>query len=276
MIKLYLCDISNFIEEVNRNERFMDGFFDKIGTGRKNYILNHKKAEDKARSLCVSCLLLFALKKEIPNLKILPEFDYLPDGKPFLKKYPEIFFNLSHSGNIITCVISDKEVGVDVEHMRSFNEKISGRIFTDGEKKIAKGEEKNYLRFWTMKEACAKLRGSGLRDIFDGEEVLKEQDGFIVKKLNQDIRKTSCAYVVTEGYTTDCEKGSYFYSVCADVKDKSQTYTVPLFHIFENYDSVESSSSVIAALAADEVADTAMTTANKTIKNNPPSTSHII
>lgn len=43
------------------------------------------------------------------------EFEYLDDGKPVLKNYPNIHFNLSHCKKGVLCVIDDKPVGCDIE-----------------------------------------------------------------------------------------------------------------------------------------------------------------
>ena len=37
------------------------------------------------------------------------------DGKPFFPDIPEVRFNLSHSGDRIACVFSDKETGLDLQ-----------------------------------------------------------------------------------------------------------------------------------------------------------------
>jgi 4'-phosphopantetheinyl transferase len=39
-------------------------------------------------------------------------------GKTFLQGYPDFHFNISHSGNWAVCVISAKEVGVDIEKIK--------------------------------------------------------------------------------------------------------------------------------------------------------------
>ena len=217
MTKLYLCDISNFIKEAKENEKFLEGFFDKIGVERMQYILNKKKAEDRARSLGAALLLLFALQKEIPEIKTLPDFSYKENDKPYIQGLSNIFFNLSHTKNIVTCVISDKEVGVDIEHIRDLKETTIRKVFTDKEKKRVQGERKGYIRLWTMKEAYAKLTGKGLKEILDGLEIIETEENIKIQKLNQDIRKTSCSYVVAEGEIFDAYECSYLYSVCTKI-----------------------------------------------------------
>ena len=221
MTKLYLCDISNFIKEAKENEKFLEGFFDKIGVERMQYILNKKKAEDRARSLGAALLLLFALQKEIPEIKTLPDFSYKENGKPYIKQYPDLYFNISHTKNIITCVISGVEVGVDIEHVRKISETTINKVFSENEQKLAGFSMDGYIRLWTMKEACAKFSGAGLSAILDGIEILEKGNEKYIKKLNQDIRKTFCCKVIAEGKLLDDNNCSYYYSVCVDEECKT-------------------------------------------------------
>lgn len=217
MTKLYVCEISNLIEEIKKDENAINSYFDKLGKVRIEYILKHNKAEDRARTLGASLLLLFALQYEGYEMDGLPDFGYDEKGKPILKEIRGHYFNLSHTKNIITCVISKKEVGVDVEHMREIKEVTINKVFSKDEQEMAKYSKEGYVRLWTMKEACAKLRGIGITDILDGIHITQE-DGIYVEKLNQDIKNTFRYIIVTEGMVYDFYNNPYHYSVCANEK----------------------------------------------------------
>ena len=223
MTKLYVCEISNLIEEVKENEKSLEIYCQKLEKGRIEYIMNHNKAEDRARILGVSLLLLFVLKKAGYELEKLPDFSKLENGKPYLKEYPGLYFNLSHAGNMITCVISDAEVGVDVETYREIKPATIERVFTDKEKKMAGFSKEGYVKLWTIKEAGAKLMGAGLSDIWNGIEILEDENGKYIEKLNQDIRKTSRHQVIAEGCLSDSKQISYYYSVCATNTENPET-----------------------------------------------------
>lgn len=215
MTKLYVCEISNLIEEIKADENAIQSYFDKLGKTRIEHILKNNRAEDRARALGASLLLLFALGKEGCELECLPDFAFTAKGKPYIKAYGHLHFNLSHTKNIITCVISDAEVGVDVEHIREIKEATVNRVFSENEKKMAEYKQEGYVRLWTMKEAYAKLIGNGLSDILEGIEIVENEKGKCIKKLNQDIRKTSCYMVVAEGKLSDAFDYPYYYSVCS-------------------------------------------------------------
>ena len=221
MTKLYVCEISNLIKEVKADSNALENYFDKLGKQRIEHILKNNKAEDRARALGASYLLLFALEKAGYPIERLPDFSYKENGKPYLREYPDVYFNISHTKNIITCVISDGEVGVDIEHARKVSESAINRVFSENEKKLAGFSVDGYIRLWTMKEACAKLSGTGLPAILDGMEIVEKENGKYVKKLKQDIRKTSCCKVIAEGKLLDDNNCSYYYSVCVNEECKT-------------------------------------------------------
>ena len=111
-------------------------------------------------------------------------------------------------------------MGVDIERVRSIKGNTKNRVFTEKEKVMTLGNEAGYIRLWTMKEACAKLRGSGLADILDGMELCSTNNGFVIKKLNQDIRKTFCYPILAEGKISDAYENPYYYSICTKESSK--------------------------------------------------------
>lgn len=218
MVKLYVCEISNLIDEIKKDENALEVYFEKLGQKRIEDILKNKRAEDRARALGASLLLLFALKKEGYKGEKLPDYNYYAKGKPYILGIESLKFNISHSENIITCVISRREVGVDIERDREMTKATIARVFTENERKTIVNES-DYIRLWTMKEAYAKLTGEGISDILSGLEVIFENGKVKLQKLNQDIIKTPCHMIIAEGELKDSFEKSYFYSVCADTKE---------------------------------------------------------
>ena len=94
-------------------------------------------------------------------------FDYMPEGKPVLRHYPQIHFNLSHCRTGVMCVVDDRgEVGCDIEDVcRKFNNPLLQRCFNSRERETiarAADSEAAFSSLWTQKEAVAKLTGKGL------------------------------------------------------------------------------------------------------------------
>jgi 4'-phosphopantetheinyl transferase len=99
-------------------------------------------------------------------------FGYGAHGKPFLAgEHSTLRFNVSHSLDAMLLAIAHlREVGVDVEGVRNMGlviDEIGDTVLSEPEKQaLARfdGEEKraNFLRFWTLKEACIKADGRGV------------------------------------------------------------------------------------------------------------------
>lgn len=91
------------------------------------------------------------------------EIIYNEYNKPYLKN-EKIYFNISHSNGTIVLVISDKEIGVDVEYF-VYKESVVRKYFTNNEQnEILNSTNKVYdfTRIWVMKEAFVKMKGIGI------------------------------------------------------------------------------------------------------------------
>ena len=75
------------------------------------------------------------------------------------------YVSVSHSGAWAVCVTADVPVGVDVEMVRSAQEKFMRRVCSEAEMAyIRPGDDGDCRRFWeiwTAKEALFKLTGKG-------------------------------------------------------------------------------------------------------------------
>ncbi len=121
------------------------------------------------------------------------------DGKPYYAAKPDLKFNISHCRGGVAVVLSDKEVGIDVEGMRRVNRRMVKKCCSREEmeyvfgrradsrkeilsrhsvisKKQDREEEKDalqeeeirrFLHLWTLKESYVKMTGEGLRSSFD-------------------------------------------------------------------------------------------------------------
>lgn len=89
-------------------------------------------------------------------------------GKPYFPDYPNIHFNISHSGFWTACVVSGYNVGIDIQIHRKTNiEMISKRLFPEEmQRKVENADDKEQAFFecWTMLESYAKWKGCGLSE----------------------------------------------------------------------------------------------------------------
>ncbi len=98
-------------------------------------------------------------------------FETGEQGKPFLVEYPDVHFNLSHSGNRVMCAVGPVEVGCDVEIINPSHVKSVIRCFAESEQVLASRSDENFFRIWTLKESIIKLSGKGLVIPFRSFEV---------------------------------------------------------------------------------------------------------
>lgn len=100
-------------------------------------------------------------------------------GKPWLKNYPQIHFNISHGKDMVVCGVDRSPLGVDVEAVRPVRKNIFRRVLTKREQDWLKECEKydgedswyrDFFRLWTLKESYAKAVGKGLAVDFTSVE----------------------------------------------------------------------------------------------------------
>ncbi|NNF98849.1 MAG: 4'-phosphopantetheinyl transferase superfamily protein [Desulfobacteraceae bacterium] len=87
------------------------------------------------------------------------------DGVPL----PEngIYWSIAHKTEMVAAVASPAPVGIDIEKMGPYNEKIEVKIAGPDEWNLGRGMNRRLLfyRFWTAKEAVLKATGDGFKGI---------------------------------------------------------------------------------------------------------------
>ncbi len=160
--RVYIADISA-LKETPVFERFLG----QVPEYRQKKAMSFKFPKGKMQSLGVGLLLQMACRDagfEGADNHIA----YGENGKPYLADFPEVHFNLSHSGERVMCVISPFEVGCDVEIIKGDRGKLAERFFKPEESAWIKHFEtletqsEAFYRLWTLKECYMKVTGRGL------------------------------------------------------------------------------------------------------------------
>lgn len=91
--------------------------------------------------------------------------------KPFLERYPERHFNVSHSAGAVMVGFSERPLGVDIERMVSLRGEqlvaIAGRVFHEAEvalllrQPVEAERRRLFTKLWTLKESIVKALGVG-------------------------------------------------------------------------------------------------------------------
>lgn len=174
---------------------------------RLEKINNIKNEKVKAEKICSYALLRYALFMEY-GIDEAPLFSYGEREKPYLGNIPDVFFSLSHAGGYSACVVTDEEIGIDLQDYRPMKFDISEKICTKKEIYEVYGGDspspsETTCRLWCMKESYGKLTGKGFAEGFDTIETseltekgsLKEKDIILD---NQDFYLSVCGYEPVE------------------------------------------------------------------------------
>jgi len=150
---LYYMDVSNLnLEDI---KKYVSK--DRWETSKKYFHL-----KDKQLHMGSEALLNYILKKiNIEN----PLYDITKYGKPFLKNYPGINFNISHSEKYVFCGVSNQAIGVDIEYHQNIDLNIAKTNFHKEEYDYIINSEnkiKSFYDIWTLKESYLKMEGLGL------------------------------------------------------------------------------------------------------------------
>ncbi|WGH74219.1 4'-phosphopantetheinyl transferase superfamily protein [Tenacibaculum tangerinum] len=129
-------------------------------------VLKYRKWEDAQLSLLGRLLLKEGLENYFNSDYIDSDVEYMQYAKPYFKS-KKYHFNISHSGNIAVCAISEKkDIGIDIEMIKSIDVEHFKNQMTNYElNKIEEGVKMNLERFysyWTEKEAVIKSNSRGL------------------------------------------------------------------------------------------------------------------
>ena len=109
--------------------------------------------------------LLSQLLVEEKGISPLPQMARGEKGKPYFPTCPGLHFSLSHSGTLSLCVLSEGEVGCDIELVRPRKESLPAYILDEKGLKWFRDRGSRWedlYTLWTLKEARVKCTGEGL------------------------------------------------------------------------------------------------------------------
>lgn len=179
MIELAYCNVENLD---------LKKAYNLVSKNRQEKIDFYRFDKDKKLS-CGAYLLLKKLlaEKNITN----PIFKTEKYGKVYISNHENIHFNLSHSGKIVLCAISDMEVGADVEYIdREIDLNIAKHYFYNREYENimnAKNRPEEFFKYWVLKESYMKYTGLGMNLNLDSFEIIIE-DKIRLKNDNSNLK----------------------------------------------------------------------------------------
>ncbi len=212
MNEIYL----SYIEKSEKSEDY-SFLLNYLPFERKKYIQKKKLDSDRLRSLKGDWLIREVIRRKsgINFEDIIIRTD--KDLKPYPAMPSDFYFNISHSGDYIACIISDQPCGIDIEEIIDIDiDEIAPTVFNrrqiDFINSSTYAERFNrFYTLWTIKESFIKALGKGFKiDVlgldFDLEKfkIISENKEWKKFKFGQhffdeNYKLTSCIY--------DCEPG---------------------------------------------------------------------
>lgn len=180
--RIYAADVTEL-----KDEGLYHAAYQKVTSERRKKTDSFRLQKDRKLSLGAELLLMYGLERLGMNLKEM-SYDYGTNGKPYLTGGQDIYFNLSHSGEMVVCAISSHEIGCDVEKISDMNLEIAKRFFFTTEyemivnQKTEAARREMFFRLWTLKESFIKSIGIGVKLPMNSFCIYFDTDGISVKQ----------------------------------------------------------------------------------------------
>ena len=182
------------------NDRLFDFDLDaalaELSEQRREQALRYR--HELGRRTCAAAYLLLCegLEKEYGIVE-KPIFEYGEHGKPSLVGRSDIHFSLSHCREAAICVLSNRPVGVDVESIHRYNERLARYTMNDEEMAeilAAESPDLAFTRLWTQKEAVVKAQGVGIQSFEQLQHIMSKSRDLEISTFEKDKYIYSIAY----------------------------------------------------------------------------------
>jgi 4'-phosphopantetheinyl transferase len=159
-----------------------------------------------------------------------------PNGKPFVHGNKAIYFNLTHSADVIILVVTEEgEIGVDVEQVDSKFEwmRVDSVLAPIEIAWIQENEQidpfsvyKRFFQIWTLKEAYIKCTGHGMSSHLKklNFHVSPEHIQFL-DSTNNDQNAEQYHF---ESYIYDC---NFIFSICLQQSQRLERFNLDCFQL---------------------------------------------
>lgn len=180
---------------------------------RKEKVIRYKDEDRKKCTLAGEFLVRQLLSDTSGKTKESFIISADKNGKLFCENQHDLYFNISHSNGMVAAVISDEEVGIDLEVIRPYPLALTKKICNEEEllyifghlpdeteftENASKDTLHRFFEVWTAKEAYLKCIGTGFSSLSK------------LKSLSLDFPKTK---IKTEEYVIHIVKVSNISSI---------------------------------------------------------------
>lgn len=219
MLKIYYINTSGI------SISDMEIFYPYLSNTRKETIQKLKFEKDKVHSFFSELLVRHVLVENYNmNFRNI-SFRARLTGKPYIENNLSIHYNISHSGDYVICVISNEEVGIDIEKRETIELDIAKNFFHYKEyQAIMENDKENRLSifydYWCLKESYLKYSGRGLVVPLNSFQIEINQDDIKLKNNEFDG-------ILPKLQLLEIDKG-YSCALCCEVETITEIIEVNL------------------------------------------------
>lgn len=208
MTQIYLAKI-----DVALDQKKIDALIQLISEENQEKCRRFKKKADVLRTLYGELMVRYFLWKQFSLADEDVEFLKGENGKPYIKGLP-VHYSISHAGDFVVCAFCEKEIGIDIEKIRTIDLKVGKRFFCDSEYEDLLMKKKldqidYFFTLWTLKESYIKWLGTGMLTPLDSFCFSMSQVGISFMDKKREVKPFFKQYFVA-GYklavcSVDCD-----------------------------------------------------------------------
>lgn len=230
-VQVYVCPVSR----VPQDHLVLSHYLGFLSSAEKlRYDQYHPKA---ARLFLISRVLVKTVLAD--KLGISPhEVNLLlhPNGKPFVQGSKAVYFNLTHSADIIILAVTEEgEIGVDIEKVdREFEWMRVDSVLDLSEIEWIKEKEltdsssvfQRFFQIWTLKESYIKCTGEGM------SRHLKKLNFHVLPEHIQFLDSTNDAQKTEEYYFESyIYEPNFIFSICLQQSHNLERFNLDCFQL---------------------------------------------
>ena len=160
------------------NNNTFDLFINHISSYKRERVKKQRIKQNVDNMLIGEILTRVAIKKAFGIDIAKQEFCYNEYGKPYLLNYPDVHFNISHSGEYVVCAVSDMPVGIDIQKISEYNPAVAKRICTEQElEQIENSFDKSseFIKLWTLKMYGTGIASADIKNCLNNKNVQSQK-----------------------------------------------------------------------------------------------------
>jgi len=230
-VQVYVCPVSR----VPQDHMVLSHYLGFLSSAEKlRYDQYHPKA---ARLFLISRVLVKTVLAD--KLGISPHqvnIQLHPNGKPFVQGSKAVYFNLTHSADVIVLAVTEEgEIGVDVERVnREFEWRRVDSVLAPNEIEWIQENEpidpfsvyQRFFQIWTLKESYIKCTGHGMSSHLKklNFHILAENIKFL--DATKDTQDTEQYHF--QSYIYDC---NFIFSICLQQSHNIGRFNLDCFQL---------------------------------------------